>query len=337
LLLRGKLPRGELQLATLCPAAYVRELVSRMARNEIHRRPDGLPRGAELLAASFGKRPLASSEGRGWKGLAACSWRVGLDEYVVPEAPETSLALHTRGAVSAHAGRGWETDRSLPGQVTVIPPRSGAAIRPLKFTPQSRRSALEVTTFYIPDSTLENLIGEHDLIRFLTSIRMRWGFQDAFLSAALARLAEELFSPRERGSLYADSLADAIALHLLRDAATTRKAEAAKCHGLDAVALRVVRERIEASLCDGVSLEDLASEVGLSRYHFARAFKTSTGLSPHRYLTERRVDKAKELLRTTEMPMVDLALAVGFASQAHLCDWFRRLVGMSPREFRRSC
>jgi AraC family transcriptional regulator len=132
-------------------------------------------------------------------------------------------------------------------------------------------------------------------------------------------------------------LADAIALHLLRDATTTRKAEAAKCHGLDAVALRVVRERIEASLCDGLSLEDLASEVGLSRYHFARAFKTSTGLSPHRYLTERRVDKAKELLRTTEMPMVDLALAVGFASQAHLCDWFRRLVGMSPREFRRSC
>ncbi len=308
-----------------------------MARNEFHPRPDGLPRGAKALAASFGARPLASSEGRGWKGLAACSWRVGLDEYAVPEAPELSLALHTRGAVSAHAGSGWETDRSLPGQITVIPARSGAAIRPLKFTPQSRRSALEVTTFYIPHSRLENLIGEHDLTRFLTSIRMRWGFQDVFLGAALARLVEELFSPRERGSLYADSLADAIALHLLRDTTTMRKADAAKGHGLDPVALRVVCERIEASLCDGVSLEDLASEVGLSRYHFARAFKTSTGVSPHRYLTQRRVDKAKELLRATEMPMIDLALAVGFASQAHLCDWFRRLVGMSPGEFRRFC
>lgn len=291
--------------------------------------------GADALAASFGAPPVGSSAGRGWKAMAACSWRVDLGEYEVPEAPETQIAFHTRGAVSAYTEHGWETDRSLPGQVTVIPPRSGSAIRPLRFTAAPRRTRLEVMTVYIPNSTLENLIGDRDLERYLGSVRMRWGFNDAFLAASLAQVAQEILSPREQGSLYADTLADAMALHVLRE--HTRHLASTKSNGLAPAELRIARDRIEASLCEGVSLDELAREVGFSRYHFARAFKASTGFSPHRYLTLRRVEKAKELLRGSDMSLVEVALAVGFASQAHLCDWFRRLVGISPRQFRRSC
>ena len=293
-----------------------------------------LPHGHESLAASFGARPIASSDGYGWKGLTGCSWRVELDEYEIPEAPETLVALHSRGPVVARTERGWGVDRSFPGEITVIPPRTWSAIRPLRTTTTSRRSLLDVTTIHLPNASLENMLGGREVRRSLGSLRMRWGFVDAFLSASVSRLAEEIRSPSERGSLYADTLADAIMLHLLREADRAPLLDRAP-GGLGTKALQLARDRIEAGLADGVSLDDLARQVGLSRYHFSRAFKASTGLSPHRYLTLRRVEKAKNLLGATELSLVDVALEVGFASQSHLCDWFRRLVGVSPREYRR--
>lgn len=306
-----------------------------MAFHDLHDAGADLPHGPDSLAASFGARPIASSDGYGWKGVTGCSWRVDLDEYEIPEAPEILVALHARGPVVARTERGWGLDRSFPGEVTVIPPRTWSAIRPLRAKTLSRRSILDVTTIHLPSASLENMLGERDVARCLGSLRMRWGFVDAFLSAAVSRLAEEIRSPSERGSLYAEALADAIAVHLFRESNRDRVGQTA-VGGLDARALRLARDRIEAGLAEGVSLDDVAREVGLSRYHFSRAFKASTGLSPHRYVTLRRVERAKALLRATEISLVDVALDVGFASQSHLCDWFRRLVGVSPREYRRS-
>jgi transcriptional regulator GlxA family with amidase domain len=72
----------------------------------------------------------------------------------------------------------------------------------------------------------------------------------------------------------------------------------------------------------------------LSRYHFSRAFRAATGL-PHHYLTQMRLERAKALLRNTEMPLIEIALNVGFSSQAHLTGCFHRFIGVTPGEFRR--
>jgi AraC family transcriptional regulator len=92
-----------------------------------------------------------------------------------------------------------------------------------------------------------------------------------------------------------------------------------------------VRERLGEDL----ALADLAALVGLSPYHFARAFKASTGSAPHRYLMERRVERAKELLATTGQSVTEIAHACGFASSQHLATVFRRFVGTTPKQYRR--
>ena len=79
----------------------------------------------------------------------------------------------------------------------------------------------------------------------------------------------------------------------------------------------------------------LADEARLSRYHFSRVFRAATGLPPHRHLTERRLERAKVPLRATEMPIIEIALDVGFSGQAHLTDCFHRVIGGKPGEFRR--
>ena len=104
--------------------------------------------------------------------------------------------------------------------------------------------------------------------------------------------------------------------------------------GLPPRAQRRVREYITAHLEDNVSIQALAGIVGLSMYHFARAFKQSEGMTPHRYLLQCRVKRVQELLAGTDMPLSEIALAAGFSDQSHCARRFREFVGVTPSRYR---
>jgi transcriptional regulator of acetoin/glycerol metabolism len=106
--------------------------------------------------------------------------------------------------------------------------------------------------------------------------------------------------------------------------------------GLSAGSLRRVCEFVESHLEEDINLETLAAEARLSVYHFARAFKLSTGISPHRYVLEQRVKRARQLLEQTDLPLSAIASAVGFFDQGHFSRQFRSLVGTTPSSFRRT-
>jgi transcriptional regulator of acetoin/glycerol metabolism len=106
--------------------------------------------------------------------------------------------------------------------------------------------------------------------------------------------------------------------------------------GLSPGALRRVREYIAAHMEENLDIGTLASHAGLSAYHFARAFKDSLGVPPHRYLLGERVRKAAELIERTEQSLASIALAVGFADQAHFSRSFHTLMGLTPSQFRRA-
>lgn len=104
--------------------------------------------------------------------------------------------------------------------------------------------------------------------------------------------------------------------------------------GLPAAKLDQVVTFIEDKLGDGLKLHELAATVRMSQFHFARKFRLSTGQSPHAYLTLRRMERAKHLLRETGMPLAQVARQVGYQTQAHFTGVFRRYVGLTPRTFR---
>jgi AraC family transcriptional regulator len=93
---------------------------------------------------------------------------------------------------------------------------------------------------------------------------------------------------------------------------------------------------IEANLASKLDIDDLANVVALSRSHFSRAFKHCVGLSPMEYVLVRRVERAKAMISGTREPLAEVALACGFADQAHLNRRFRDIVGISPGRWRRS-
>jgi len=104
--------------------------------------------------------------------------------------------------------------------------------------------------------------------------------------------------------------------------------------GLSPGAMRRVREYVEVHLGESIDLSMLAGVAGLSVHHFARQFKQSARVTPHVYLTQKRVERAQEMLVQTEMSLAEIAIAVGFFDQGHLARHFRHLLGKTPREFR---
>ena len=104
--------------------------------------------------------------------------------------------------------------------------------------------------------------------------------------------------------------------------------------GLPPRALRRVREYVLAHIEENITIQALASIVGLSRFHFTRAFKQSEGVTPHQFLLQCRVKRVQQLLTATELPLSQIALAAGFSDQSHCSRRFRELVGITPSRYR---
>ena len=106
--------------------------------------------------------------------------------------------------------------------------------------------------------------------------------------------------------------------------------------GLAGSVLRRIRAYIDAHIGEHISLEDLAREAGVSRFHFARQFRLSTGESPMGYLRRVRIERSKSILQSRETTIAEVAATLGFSDQSHFTRTFGRLVGVSPGSFARS-
>jgi AraC family transcriptional regulator len=167
-------------------------------------------------------------------------------------------------------------------------------------------------------------------------LRTAIGVQDQVIERIGLLGQKELSEGGIGGRLYAEGLGTALAVHLLRQYGTSPRAQVICKGGIASRPLQRVIEYVNENLEEALSLAQLATIAKLSPHHFATAFKASTGRSPYRYVIERRLDRARELLRRNENSISEIAHTVGFSSHSHLTAHFRRTMGLTPRAFRRS-
>ena len=145
--------------------------------------------------------------------------------------------------------------------------------------------------------------------------------------AFVREMAAELATPTE--PLWAETLALAFTLHLLAAHGEARRKALVPRGKLSSAQLKCVGEAARSGLGQDVSLERLAQAAGLSAFHFARQFKTTTGLPPHAWVARLRLERASRLIRTGA-PLAETALACGFYDQAHMTNAFRKGLGVTP-------
>ncbi|MEE1674173.1 AraC family transcriptional regulator [Agarivorans aestuarii] len=131
-----------------------------------------------------------------------------------------------------------------------------------------------------------------------------------------------------------DQLSQLLLGHITKHYLNKHLPEPAVNGGLAPYQLNRCQEFIEAHLADKLSLHQLAQLVDLSDYHFARMFKQSSGVSPHQYLSQRRIERAKHLLLNGGLSLAEVAYQTGFSSQAHFSARFKQITGNSPASFR---
>ena len=188
--------------------------------------------------------------------------------------------------------------------------------------------------FYLPRKALDAMaceVGAHrvDDLRHQPGV----GIDDPVVRHLLSSLLPAMAKPGEAHPLFLDHIAMALSIHI----ATVYGGMSARFPqgGLAPAHERRVQELMSASLNEEVPLSRLAAECGLSVRHFARAFRQSTGMPPHRWLLNHRVDRAKMLLRNRALSLTEVALLCGFADQSHFTRVFSNRIGCAPGKWRR--
>jgi AraC-like DNA-binding protein len=185
-------------------------------------------------------------------------------------------------------------------------------------------------------SILPRAFKELDELRGLDSTPLRSALAvDRHLPREILKaLAEEVTAPGAGSQLYAETLVLALMLDLIRHQGAPRRIAPIK-GGLAPWQLRRVEDMINDRLAEDISLSQLASVTDLSKSHFARAFRRSTGLPPHKYQLNARVERAKHLLRRGDMTLTEIGFDCGFSAQSEFIRTFHRLVGVSPGVWQR--
>ncbi len=188
---------------------------------------------------------------------------------------------------------------------------------------------------YISQKTLDDMAYERGLPRVGGLKATAMGATDPILYGMAQTLAAALAHPEQISAMFTDYMALAFHEHVSRHYGNSPAITTPPRGGLAPWQLRRAHAFINANLAGDTSIEQLASETGLSASHFARAFKQTVGMAPHQWLMQKRIERAKVLLKRNDLELSDIALICGFVDQSHFTRVFTRLERNSPGKWRR--
>jgi AraC family transcriptional regulator len=275
--------------------------------------------------------PVASSHRLGWVGLEAVRYRASpAFEFNQPALSYQMLVLFARPPE--------ELDVRYERVKRHVPPPAGSVLLLRAGSPARVRSGGhkdEVHVFLEP-----GLVGH--VAAEVFGLDPAWltvppidGLGLPNFRAVMWAVDAELTGGGAGGRLASESLANVLAVHLLRHVVAPRRPERGPDGTLPRGRLRAVLEYIEEHAVAGPTLEQMAAVARLSPYHFARQFKKATGLPPHQYVILRRVEWAKQLLQAKPgLSLAEVAARAGFSDQSQFGYHFKRLAGVTPGQFR---
>ena len=263
-----------------------------------------------------------------WDGLKLVHWRVRAGELVETTFDQHEISLPLAGDFTTTrqtaTGKRRATTRT-PDGMCLVPSGQPVSIDWSDYS--------ECLTIAIEPRLVDRAAAESAFAGQVELKEIYDQHDPLICQIGLALLAEsEAKAPI--GRLYAESLANTLAFHLFRHYNTGEQPILASVGGLTGRRLRLATDFINAHLADDLTLADIATVVDLSPFHFARAFKRTTGLTPQQYLMQRRIELAKSLLAQADLPIVEVSAQVGFKNQSHFTTFFRRYTSMTPKVWR---
>lgn len=273
------------------------------------------------------RAPLASS-GDNWLGITL-EKHVADADYV-----RTDFSVHSN-LVHIFTGRPlrqeWRIDgrnyrvQNIAGSLMLAPKGLEASVRAVRTQPDVQ------WILELEPSPSQNLLNGK---KFQPAPQLNLRDPQAVRLVQLLQTEVENHFPT--GNLFGETIGNSLILYLAQHFSSFIPGQDQLRGGLPGLRLKRVLEYIEANLSRDIHLDELGEMAGLSAFYFAKLFKQSTGASPHQYILQRRLERAKELLRKPSMSLSEIGLESGFSDQSHFTNVFRRFVGATPSKFRSS-
>jgi AraC family transcriptional regulator len=290
------------------------------------------------LSLVYPEAVIASSQDLGWQNIRVLQVRHAFGDMDLPALANHCVIVHLDQSPQVSASingcdfkgaAGW-------GEITIIP--AGTASRWRHSGPHDALHIyLDPLFVQKTAAACGDLAACGDMIDGCIVIDPQFDVRDEQLSYIAMSLLYELKEENAVGRVFADNAASMLAMQLVRRYSHLKDAYNRK-GGMAPrklrKAIKLITDKLDQELA--IPLAVVAEQLGMSRYHFSRAFKQSMGLSPINYIVHRRIERAKALLVETDLPIADIALRAGFSGQSHFTTFFRRLVGVTPRSFRRA-
>lgn len=276
----------------------------------------------------FKEVPVLDSCHSPWSGIIVEKHHHAGCEIPVHDHETLCVHLQTHGDVnmdwlwSGKSGR----EHSVPGSMMLLPAGTRDSV--------IWHGSTERIVVAVEPALLQHAAEEMGL-RGLMDFRIRWAFRDSQLESLLTEMNREMKTGWLLGALYGDLLSMALSVSLIRKYGEISSYPARYKGGLSRVNLNRVLSYIEDNLGVDIGLDELAGLSGLSRYHFARSFKESTGESPYQYLLKRRIERAKHLLLSPRARVAEVGKQVGFSDAGQFSRTFHKVTGATPLAWRK--
>jgi AraC family transcriptional regulator len=271
---------------------------------------------------------VQSSRGKDWHGVDIAEIVHPLDDFALPAIPRHVLVINLGSPIEAQERRAGRQGHLGTGSLTILPAGMPGTWH------LERQGEVRHLHLYLPPTLVRSVAAEADINPDTVELIDAIGVHDPQAEAIARSFLAELRSEGLGGRVYTESLANLLIIHLLRHHSSLKQLPQSRHSGLAGTTLKRIVAYIDEHLAEDLALANLAAAANLSPYHFARLFKGSTGLAPHQYIIQRRVERAKLLLSTTDWPLSSIAHRVGFANESHLARHFKRLTGLTPRHYR---
>jgi AraC family transcriptional regulator len=295
-----------------------------------HRDPPIYQDVKEVVETTSFSHLLLSSKNLGWDNIDVFTYRVDRvqDLESIPQvvAAEDNIIMQLEGSLhlSRYVDGRWKQGHSEQGVISITPQKM-----PMKFrwTDEAINLSLHFNPSFLP--SLMQQIGQGDPMHM--EIIEQFAMRDAFIEQTIWALLCELQSNGLEGRLYADILSHALGYHLLRNYVSIKPVAPPSTSRLNSNQMRRIRDYIEAHLTENITLPQLAAYSDVSTSHFGRWFKSSFGTSAHKYVIQRRLERAYQLLKQPDMTIAEAAQQVGFYDQSHLIRHFKKFYGAAPQ------
>jgi AraC family transcriptional regulator len=271
----------------------------------------------------------AASDHLGWNGVWLRGYRYAGLDVVVPPVTDFTIISYCRGStfMERRYEGAWTKTHCAPGDVSLLT--------------RSRRShwhwteEIDVSHVYLTENLVSRVCAEVT-DRCVADVQLRDVLKshDPFVTAAVAAITREAQEQPLGSALYVEAVATQLAVHLFRNYASVTFREPSGKGRLSPAKVRRLTEYIDSRLHEQLNLEALAAVAGVGVWTFARHFRESFGRTPHAYVIERRIDRARNLLAQSRLPIKEVASVCGFADQAHMTRVFQTHLHTTPAVLR---